>query len=619
MPRARLGTLASAFLRPALLLLSACPSMELAALNPCTVSSASIRVDTGGVSDVDLLFVIDNSGSMASEQEKLALQLPQLVNVLVSGDRYFGRTAPAGITDKERFFTPVRSLHLGVVSTNMGGREPLSNEQANVQSCAGLGDDGRLLSSTTVAVDGEYDDRGREILAPLPGCDSVGDQPPYQDYVMGGELSSEDLVQNFACVSRLGTLGCPFEQQLEAMWKAVAPSNGRDPALHEFLDGSHGQGDPNGRNKGFVRDNAILAVLQVSDEEDCSITDMGKELIAAGPESEEKYGGVNLRCGQFAEEPGLLWPSARYVDGLRSLKPDNPDLIVYGAIVGIPIGTENETPEAILALDEMAFAPGADGLPKPSCVSAQQDVAYPPRRLIEVAKGFGQDAVLHSICDDSFAPALEKLIERIASKLSGNCLPQPLVPDADGLVRCDVFEMLPRGDEDCIPEHGHDNAKSTTREVTENGEVEQRNVCHMQQVAVVGEQPEEGKVGWYYDYFSRELIEECSEGDRQRISFTFGQLPSGGGAFIECFRPVPRIEENAKGMDAVNIGCGEDEAICGQRSNDAYTLFCTPDNTCQIECETNPNCPAGWVCGTKQDSGSGPKYCQIPTCPADDN
>jgi hypothetical protein len=621
MPRARLGTLASA-----ILMLSACPNMELAALNPCTVSSASIRVDTGGVSDVDLLFIIDNSGSMATEQVKLAAQLPQLVNVLVNGDRYYGRTPPDGVEDEDRLFTPVRSLHLGVVSTSMGGREPGSREAPNVQDCAGLGDDGVLLNSTVVAVDGLYvesweankdNPEGKEILAPLPGCDAIGDQPPYQNYESGGELSAEDLVQNFSCVARLGTRGCPFEQQLEAMWKAVAPSNGKDPELHEFLDGTHGHGSPNGRNENFVRENAILAVIQISDEEDCSITEAGKELIAYGDEAEEKYGDLNLRCGKYANEGGFLWPAERYARGLRSLKPDNEDLIVYGAIVGIPIGTGNDDPDSILALDEMQFAVGTGGLPRQSCVSAQGDVAYPPRRFLEVAKAFGDDAVLHSICDDSFAPALDRLIERIASKLSGNCLPQPLVRDEDGQVRCDVFEMLPPGVKECDPKHGHD-GKPSTRQVTENNKASERTVCHMQQVAVVAGQPEQGEIGWYYDDFDPKLKDECKN-DPQRISFSFGQLASGGGAFIECFRPVPRIEENSRGRDAVNIGCEGNAEICGQRSDDNYTLFCTPDNTCQIECEKTPECPLGWVCGSKAGEGDGPKYCQIPTCPVDDN
>ncbi|HEX5660744.1 MAG TPA: hypothetical protein VFX59_26305 [Polyangiales bacterium] len=626
MPAARLGRVASAFLRAASLMLSACPTMELAPLNPCTISSASIRVDTGGVSDVDLLFVIDNSASMASEQEKLAAQLPQLVNVLVSGDRYYGRTPPDSITDKERFFTPVRSLQLGVVSSSMGGAQDDSlGKTPALLDCVGLGDDGVLLRSVDVAVDGVVNtanDRfpdyevGDTVLEPLAGCDELDAQPSYQNYAADGDTTAEELVQSFACVSRLGVRGCPFEQQLEAMWKAVAPSDGRDPALHTFLDGTRGHGDPDGVNEGFVRPDAILAVIEISDEEDCSITPDGTGLFANNDEATRLYTSkVNLRCGLFADSEGLLWPAERYVRGLRSLKPDNPDRIVFGAIVGIPLDTVNQDLDAILARADMQFeedvAEGKNN-PKTSCISSQGDKAYPPRRFLEVAKAFGEDAVVHSICDDSFAPALDRLIERIASKLSGNCLPQPLVRDADGEVRCDVFERLPPGEQACDPKRGHDDKPRTMNGASAGGAV-----CHMQQVPVIAGVRATDGIGWYYDDFSDELADDCKNSP-QRISFTFGTLPGGGEAFIECFRPVPRIERNARGMDAVNLGCEATPSLCGERSDDAYTLFCSPDNSCQIECEKNPDCPPGWVCGPKQASGDGPKYCQIPTCPADE-
>ncbi|MET0286991.1 MAG: hypothetical protein ABW352_21085, partial [Polyangiales bacterium] len=214
-----------------------CPKQELAPLGPCTVSAVSERVDQSGVSDVDLLFVIDNSGSMASEQLKLASQLPNLVTVLTSGDRFPGvddADLPAGATPENRKFTPVKTLHLGVVSTNAGGIDEVpANSQAAIQSCADEGDDGRLQNSTAVAVDGVYAmsrnefvgyDAGQEVLAPRSECDIAG-LPKYQVFE-AGEDDARTTAQAFSCVSALGVRGCPFEQQLESMWKALAPSEG---------------------------------------------------------------------------------------------------------------------------------------------------------------------------------------------------------------------------------------------------------------------------------------------------------------------------------------------------------------------------------------------------------
>src|SRR5687768_8730806 len=94
------------------LTLAGCPQQELAPLSPCTVSLVSIDAKQSGTDQVDLLFVIDNSGSMAEEQVKLNAQLPRLVQVLTTGD--FDGTPNA---DGQLDFKPVGSLRLGVVST----------------------------------------------------------------------------------------------------------------------------------------------------------------------------------------------------------------------------------------------------------------------------------------------------------------------------------------------------------------------------------------------------------------------------------------------------------------------------------------------------------------------
>jgi hypothetical protein len=55
----------------------------------------------------------------------------------------------------------------------------------------------------------------------------------------------------FSCIAQLGPDGCGYEQSLEAMYRAL------DPAV----------------NPGFIRDDAALAVLFITDEDDCSARD----------------------------------------------------------------------------------------------------------------------------------------------------------------------------------------------------------------------------------------------------------------------------------------------------------------------------------------------------------
>jgi len=608
-----------------------CPGQELAALNPCTVSSASIRVDQGGVSDVDLLFVIDNSISMASEQLKIANELPRLVSVLTSGDRYFGRDdqVPADITDKQRYFTKASSLHIGVVSSSMRVMDDLpSRAPVGLVACRDGDDDAKLRSSTEVAANGiSVDDV--ELVAGSAACAGLDTQPRYQTFEAGTDDNADDVAEAFSCVSRLGVEGCPFEQQLEAMWKAVSPSDGEDPSLHVFLDDTRGHGSPDGFNKGFVRDDAILAVIQVSDEEDCSIKQEGKELFSYGDEASQRFeppSKINLRCGKYGDAEGLLWPAERYVEGLKSLKPNNPDRVIFAAIVGIPVDAIGQPLDDVLARDEMQFAldPANSDLPRASCstpsvAGSKPDQAYPPRRFLEVAKGFGPDAVVYSICADDYAPALNTLIDRIADKLEGNCLPRQLTPDQDGLVRCEVFELLSPKETECTKARGH-KGKAVERSIKEQGNVELRLTCLMEQVPVLDKTPKAGVTGWYYDDFSEDLAEACQPGNRQRVQFSFGTLPPDASAIIECFQPVARIDPNASGLDAVNTRCGGEEDVCATRSNGSdggYDLICV-ENTCQITCKSNPDCPPAWLCARREGDTSGPKYCQQPTCPSDD-
>jgi len=81
---------------------------------------------------LDMLFMVDNSQSMEQEQASLRQQLPRLVNMLTSGD---------SDEDGRQDFPPVSDIHLGVVSSDLGLP---GLESAGIESCMGLGDEGRL-------------------------------------------------------------------------------------------------------------------------------------------------------------------------------------------------------------------------------------------------------------------------------------------------------------------------------------------------------------------------------------------------------------------------------------------------------------------------------------------
>src|SRR5262245_43256608 len=71
----------------AALVLSGCLDRPLKPLNPCLVSGVVAKISVTNIDKIDLLFMVDNSGSMKEEQDALRAELPKLITVLTTGDR----------------------------------------------------------------------------------------------------------------------------------------------------------------------------------------------------------------------------------------------------------------------------------------------------------------------------------------------------------------------------------------------------------------------------------------------------------------------------------------------------------------------------------------------------
>jgi hypothetical protein len=393
----------------------------------------------------------------------------------------------------------------------------------------------------------------------------------------------------------------------------------------------------------------------VSDEEDCSIPDKSRDLFNPGDAENQTI--LNVKCNR---NPDALHPAERYVKGLKSLRPENPDQVIFAAIVGIPPEAEElvkgdvQDFDAMLALPLMQYGeepPDTLGriLSTPSCntTSGQNTangLAYPPRRFIEVAKGFGKNGIIRSICKDDFSSALTSIIDKIADQLQGACLDRTLIANPEtGLAPCGLVEMLSvdkQSPDDCDAKKGR-----KFLEVRKDSNGAARVVCQLNQLAVDTTKPDcdadkaagessptdclnpnpnspddrdnpkvtDDKIGWYYDEFSAELRKnpQCSE---QRIAFTEGaEQEKGSEIFFECLQPVFSVFADPKGVDAVNKPCEGDNKICDKAETKEYpALFCDPTrNTCQIECREDADCPDGWVC----DKGSKNFICLNPTCP----
>ncbi|HUJ60471.1 MAG TPA: hypothetical protein VLX92_18345 [Kofleriaceae bacterium] len=327
--------------------------------------------------DLDLLFVIDNSPSMADNQLALAEAFPELLEPL------------------EQLDDGLPNLHIGVVTSDMGttgGNDPDDPappiDQGAPGGCVGQGDDGALQ------VNG----------APVTGnfISDVANPDGSRTRNYSGALSD-----TFAQMARVGENGCGFEQHLRSMLRAL---------------------QDNPHNTGFVRPGANLAVVIVADEDDCSVLDPGfftqatsilgpvqsfrcfKFGVECSPDDPDSQ-GPKLGCVPRAASPWIedVQPVA---NALLALKPD-PRMVMVSGIVGDP-GT-------------VAVGPAPDGsMLEPSCqydqIGGDPESADPAVRLAAFLDLFPDREKRTSICNPDLSGALSDIGESAKRLVGDPCI-----------------------------------------------------------------------------------------------------------------------------------------------------------------------------------------------------
>ena len=172
-----------------------------------------VQWDLGGIPDspigfnsgchaIDFLFVIDNSGSMSAQQQQLLNSFNGFITAIQSS------------------LEQVDSYHVGVItSDNYTGNEP---------GCTTIGD---LVTQTSGfqssnQVCGPFEEEGRFLT------------------------EDDDLTAEFPCIAQVGTSGSPIEQPVTALIAAL----------------SDAKAEPGACNEGFLRNDAILVVVIVTDD-----------------------------------------------------------------------------------------------------------------------------------------------------------------------------------------------------------------------------------------------------------------------------------------------------------------------------------------------------------------
>jgi hypothetical protein len=352
---------------------------------------------------IDLLFVIDDSGSMRDKQLILSRAVPDLVDRLINPLCVEPATlTPAPRQPKSaldacpdgslREFNSVQDLHIGVVSTSLGG--------VGAASC-GVG------SSSTRANDHAH-------LIPPRGVTPNGRGflawDPAQVAQPKGEKDPDALRTAVRDLVTLGEGGCPYEMPLEDMYRFLIEPEpyssveladcGSDSAPQQCAVQQGVDEELLRERSSFLRYDSLVAIIVLTDENDCSLTAGGESFhvfdavgtvargtsVCAtdpnddccrscddpaprgcpadpecdkGPYQSSEDSGL-LRCFDQKRRLGrdYLYPVRRYVDGLTGKRvpsrngalvanplfvdpegkapPRDPSLVFVAMIVGVP-------------------------------------------------------------------------------------------------------------------------------------------------------------------------------------------------------------------------------------------------------------------------------------------
>jgi hypothetical protein len=258
-----------------------------------------------GCRAVDFLFVIDDSASMDTAQTRLIESFPQFAERILSTLKSVESHHVGVITSDAYAFNEAGCQTLGALVTQTGGL------QSSKAQCGPFAQGHRYMD--------EYD----------------------------------DLASSFACAAKVGTDGDNEERMIEAALAAVSPEQ-------------HGEG---ACNEGFVRDDAILVLVLVTNEDDPGTCD--------GP------GGF---CDGSEGDP-LDW-----FEAFADLKGgDADDVVVLSLVRGVP---ENACADPI---------------------GAEKDGS----RVMEFSSLFGDNGLVGDLCAESFGSFFDDAVGLIDSVCLG--------------------------------------------------------------------------------------------------------------------------------------------------------------------------------------------------------
>jgi len=379
-------------------------------MSPANPCGQDVCIRTAPKNKVDMLFVLSDGPTMGTKLAAFRASLPALLDTLA---QYPAAGAPA-------------DYHFGVVTADLG-----AGGSALPSFGCQPGGDGATLRASADMTGGvryvEYDQ--------LTGMQNV-----------------PDVAATLDAISDVGTSGCTFQQPLQAGYQA----------LHDFVP----------ENAGFLRSDAVLVVVYVSDADDCSAP-YDTDLFDASSDGVARYGPLDrFRCTQFGVQcngapvppmsvsgltgcssydlsnGGKLTAVDRYINFFATpaaqggVKLDPSDVVLAAiAAPADPVGVTITSPCADDA--SVAMCPTLN----PSCIAVNDTSRFgDPAVRLQAVVGAARYHQAGSICNDSDDDVMKKLLPLGQGGVGPACLQTPVATRVDGTPDCVVENITTRPD-----------------------------------------------------------------------------------------------------------------------------------------------------------------------------
>jgi hypothetical protein len=397
------------------------PAEWAAQASACVSQAATDAIDPQPRTDIDVLILLQNSPSSDEEQSALANAAPGFIQALdATGINY----------------------HIGIATSDVGSWPTAAGGWNNLGACdTYAGDDGTLQTTPCT---------NRTFTSPNAPAECMTLCPDPSYLPQGGDsfISKVNGINNvkstdpmaplkaFQCMALIGDQGCGIDGHFEGAKRA--------------LDG-HNQA-----NRGFLRDDSVLAVIYLASRDDCSVSPAGRvdnapdTMDCSTPEQNAPWNCYNpsyrclaasVQCDQPLNQPGAktgcheraqsyLNPVSTYTSFFKGLR--RADHLLVAGIWSPPMipdainNTTNDTGQFNAVYENGGTTSdtlNTDVEMNAACYNVADSTIYghPQLRLLALATQF-PGSIEASVCDTGNYPAaFSRIAGELGRKLVVNC------------------------------------------------------------------------------------------------------------------------------------------------------------------------------------------------------